>query len=53
MEYTTEVYQFPDGKATVRHPILTPEEREARIEECKRVAARYAMALIKAGKNLA
>ena len=53
MEYTTEVYEFQDGKATVRHPILSPEEREARIEECKRATARYGKALIKAGKVMA
>ena len=45
IQYTTEVFEFPNGKAYVHHPILTPEERERRMESLKRETVRFAMKL--------
>ena len=45
IQYTTEVFEFPNGKAYVHHPILTPEERERRMESLKRETIRFAMKL--------
>ena len=48
MEYTTEVMEFPNGKAYVKHPILTPDERERRMESLKKETIRYAKAVERA-----
>ena len=45
IQYTTEVFEFPSGKAYVHHPILTQEERERRMESLKRETIRFAMKL--------
>lgn len=45
IQYTTEVMEFPNGKAYIHHPILTPEEREKRMESLKRETIRFAMKL--------
>lgn len=53
MEYTVEVIQTKTGKNTIRHPILTPEERERRMQSLRAATERYAKALIRAGQEVA
>lgn len=53
MEYTVEVVQTKTGKNTIRHPILTPEERERRMQSLRTATERYAKAMLDAQKETA
>lgn len=47
-EYTTTTYEYPDHTIVrIHRPILTEEEREARMEEVKRAAAHFLTEVIK------
>ena len=48
MEYTTETIQCSNGKNIIRHPILTPDEREKRMERLREATKRYARAMLDA-----
>lgn len=47
MEYYTEKYEHDNPKAfvTVHRPILTPEEREKRMEVIRRAAERFLLSV--------
>ncbi len=48
MEYTTEIVQCKNGRNIICHPILTPEEREIRMERLREATRRYARVMLEA-----
>jgi len=48
LEYTTEIIQCSNGKNIIQHPILTPDEREKRMERLREATKRYARAMLDA-----
>ncbi len=47
MQYTTRVFKFPNATVRVHSPILTPEEKEKRMEKFKLAAANLLKEAIK------